>query len=306
MVGETILIFLMLLNNLSPVAAINSSALNDSGEVKGINIVAKSLRDRIFGRYPKMIKNVPIKIEAQSFLLIDESGHKTLARSRSEEKMPIASLTKIMTAVIVLENSDQEEVVTVSQNAINTYGNKRGLLVGEQIKVGDLLEIMLIDSNNAAAVALAEHTGGSVEGFVKMMNNKAAELGLVNTKFINPTGLDEGENHNFSTAYEVAILSDYAFDKDLVWDVTKVASTTVYSVDGKQVHSVKTTDQLLGEMSGIVGGKTGYTNEAGGCLVLIAENQSGGGRVIGVVLNSEDRFLAMKNLMTWVFDVYIW
>lgn len=309
MVGEVILILLMFLSGVGPVATTQKNVDSGLGSVKGVETVREVgaiLHSHLFFHRPRMVKNSTLNLEAQSFFLMDESSHTTLARSRAEEKMPIASLTKIMTAVVVLENKDLEEIVTISEKATNTYGNKRGLVKGEQIKVKDLLEIMLIDSNNAAAVALAEHTGGSTEGFVKMMNSKAAEMGLVNTKFINPTGLDEGENHNFSTAYEIAILSDYAFDKNLVWDFTKLSSAVVYSIDGKQVHSVKSTNQLLGEMAGVVGGKTGYTDEAGGCLVIIAENENKRGRVIGVVLDSEDRFLAMKNLINWSFDVYSW
>ena len=119
---------------------------------------------------------------------------------------PIASLTKVMTALVVLEKSKLDDTVTVSPKAMGTPGDKNGLVAGEKIKMEDLLKVMWIDSNNAAAVAIAEHAGGSEEGFVGLMNEKAGRLGLKDTEFFNPTGLDEAGGENHSTARELARL----------------------------------------------------------------------------------------------------
>lgn len=311
MLNEVVIVFLMLLGQINP-ASNNVGLLSSeqSGQVKGDSIVL-SFKDFfrqtvLMNSVPRKVKNADLSIQAKSFYVMDEKTDYTLSEKDSQAKMPIASLTKIMTAVLVLENTDLNDTVKISSNAVATFGNKRGLVAGEEIKVEDLLKIMLVDSNNAAAVALAEHTGGSVEKFVDLMNKKATDLKFVNTNFINPTGLDEGDNYNYSNAYEIALLTDYALDKQVLWNFSSTKEAVVYSLDKKQIHSVKNTNELLGEMSGVMGGKTGYTEKAGGCLVLIVQNPDKKGRVVAVILNSEDRFGEMKGLINWTFEVFKW
>jgi D-alanyl-D-alanine carboxypeptidase (penicillin-binding protein 5/6) len=311
MLNEVVIVFLMLLSQISP--APNNAGLissEQSGQVKGDSIVL-SFKDFfrqtvLMNSVPRKVKNADLSIQAKSFYVMDEKTDYTLSEKDSQAKMPIASLTKIMTAILVLENTDLNDTVKISSNAVATFGNKRGLVVGEEIRVEDLLKIMLVDSNNAAAVALAEHTGGSVEKFVALMNQKAKDLKLINTRFINPTGLDEGDNYNYSNAYEIALLTDYALEKQILWNFSSTKEATVYSLNKKQVHNVKNTDDLLGEMNGIVGGKTGYTEKAGECLVLIVQSPDKRGRVVAVILNSEDRFGEMKSLINWTFEVFKW
>ncbi|NOQ68076.1 hypothetical protein GQ568_01385 [Patescibacteria group bacterium] len=253
---------------------------------------------------PYKINNDHINIDSKSAIVLDVGTDAILYSKNSKEKMPIASLTKIMTALVVLENVDLNGAVTISRNAFDTDGRKDSLAVNEKIKAEDLLKIMLIRSNNTAAVSLAEHTGGNVEEFVKLMNKKAELLGLKNTSFSNPTGFDSEEN--YSTAYDIAQLFDYALDKPLVWEILRTQRLNLTSLDGKIKHNLKNTNLLLGRLKNITGGKTGLTDEAGQCLALVVGDPIDNHQIISVVLNAEDRFLETEKLARWVFKSYEW
>ena len=254
---------------------------------------------------PSKIKGVAdFNIKAKSALVLDVGTDAVLYSKNSDEKMPIASLTKIMTALVVLENVDLDDTVIISKNAFDTDGRKDSLVVNEKIKAEDLLKIMLIRSNNTASVSLAEHTSGSVEEFVKLMNKKAELLGLKNTNFSNPTGFDSDEN--YSTAYDVAQLFDYASDELLIWEILRTQKLNLTSLDGNIKHNLKNTNLLLGKLKNITGGKTGLTDEAGQCLVLIIGDPIDNHKIVSVVLNAEDRFLEMEKLVKWVFESYVW
>ena len=243
-------------------------------------------------------------IKAKAAIVLDQKTDMVLYSENSKEKMPIASLTKIMTALVVLENVDLDGVVTISKSAFDTDGRKDGLIINEKINAKDLLKIMLIRSNNSAAVSLAEHTSGSVEEFVKLMNERASLLGLENTNFSNPTGFDsEG---NYSTAYDIAQLFDYASDKPLIWEILRTQRLNLTSLDKKTKHRLKNTNLLLGRLKNITGGKTGLTDEAGQCLVLIVGDPVDDHKIISVVLGAEDRFLETEKLVRWVFRSYKW
>ena len=243
-------------------------------------------------------------IKAKAAIVLDQETDMVLYSENSKEKMPIASLTKIMTALVVLENVDLDGVVIISKSAFDTDGRKDGLIVNEKINAKDLLKIMLIRSNNSAAVSLAEHTSGSVEEFVKLMNERASLLGLENTNFSNPTGFDsEG---NYSTAYDIAQLFDYASDKPLIWEILRTQRLNLTSLDKKTKHRLKNTNLLLGRLKNITGGKTGLTDEAGQCLVLIVGDPVDDHKIISVVLGAEDRFLETEKLVRWVFRSYKW
>jgi len=180
------------------------------------------------------------------------------------------------------------------------------MVAGEKIKLEDLLKLMWIDSNNAAAFALAEHAGGSEENFVTLMNKKAEKLGLKDTKFYNPTGLDSSSGENVSTAYDLAQLTQYALKENMIWEISRMQEATLYSIDRKEKHYVKNTDELLPQMDNVYGGKTGYTTDAGQCLILITQSSDRSHKVISVVLDASDRFVETKKLVTWVFDNYRW
>ena len=266
--------------------------------------------DNLYLEYP--IQPLPYKvndasdfnIKAKAAVALDVETDMILYSENLKEKMPIASLTKIMTALVVLENVDLNSVVTISKNAFDTDGKKDGLAINEKINAKDLLKIMLIRSNNSAAVSLAEHVSGSVEEFVKLMNKKADLLGLENTNFSNPTGFDSEEN--YSTAYDIAQLFDYASDKPLIWEILRTQRSNLTSLDKKIKHRLKNTNLLLGKLKNITGGKTGLTDEAGQCLVLIVGDPVDDHKIISVVLGAEDRFLETEKLVRWVFRNYKW
>lgn len=243
-------------------------------------------------------------IEADSALIIDLETGLILYEKNAYDRASIASITKLMTTTIILEENDLEEVVTVSKNAAETTGSRVWLYENEQIRVKDLLYAAIIHSGNDAAVALAEHNAGSVEEFVKKMNKKADSLGLYNTSFSNPIGFDE--ENNFSTAYDVSLLGRYAFKKDFIRHAASIESMEISSINGSIKHDLKSTNELLkSSFFNIKGLKTGRTDEAGLCLVGIAENQKQN-QIITVVLNSPDRFKETKILIDWAYRAYKW
>lgn len=255
---------------------------------------------------PYKVSNNEIDIDSDSAIAFDVRTDYVLYSKDAKEKLPIASLTKIVTALVVLEKSDLDDVVTINQSAFEVSGKKEGLSVGERITVNNLLKIMLISSNNVAASALAEHSSGDVESFVELMNQKVEFLGLEDTVFYNPTGLDQ-KNVNVSTAYDVAQLVDHALEEPIIWEYSRIKNVIVSSLDGRINHRVKNTNQLLGKLEDVVGGKTGFTDMAGQCLVLITNDPNDRtNQIITVVLNAEDRFLQTQRLKDWVWENYQW
>jgi D-alanyl-D-alanine carboxypeptidase (penicillin-binding protein 5/6) len=296
-----------MIENIAIIALIFLSQFNTiSAEQRSADFFKQFINQKTFLQSsPSKIKGVAdFNIEAKSALVLDVKADAVLYSKNSGEKMPIASLTKIMTTLVVLENIDLDDTVTISENAFDTDGRKDSLAVNEKIKAEDLLKIMLIRSNNTAAVSFAEHTSGSVEEFVKLMNKKAKLLGLKNTNFSNPTGLDlEG---NYSTAYDLAKLFDHALNKPLIWEILRTQKLSVVSLDGNIKHDLKNTNLLLGRLKNIIGGKTGLTDEAGQCLALIIGDPINDHKIISIVLNAEDRFLETEKLVRWVFGSYRW
>ena len=173
------------------------------------------------------------------------------------------STTKIMTATIIIENCDLSQSVTVSKKAASTGGSRLGLKTNDKITIKDLLYGLLLCSGNDAAVALAETAGGDIQGFSKLMNNKAKALGLKNTNFESPHGLDS--DGHYTTAYELAILSDYALKNKTFLEIVGTKNYTV-TINGYP-KTLSNTNELLGNLNGIYGVKTGFTNGANRCLV---------------------------------------
>ena len=209
---------------------------------------------------------------------------KTIIIGKDENvKSAMASTTKIMTATIVLENTRLDEEVTVSGKAGGTGGSRLGLKKGDKITVNDLLYGLMLRSGNDAAVAMAEHVGGSVEKFADMMNQKAKELGLTNTHFVTPHGLDNSEH--YTTAYELAKLTDYALQNEKFANIVGTKTTTIYI--NNQARQITNTNELLGVLNGVVGVKTGFTNNAGRCLVT--ETKRNNMDIITVVLGADTK-----------------
>lgn len=250
-----------------------------------------------------------LEIEAKSVIsvLVDTAGtEKVLFGKESNKKMPLASLSKLMATLIVLENYEPDDVVKISQNAAQVPESERTRLrVGEKFLVKDLVYLMLVESNNISTVALAELIG---EGkFVELMNIKAKELQLINTFFANPTGLDSPGQMNYSTAKDLAKFSKYLSENyPSIWEVLSIPEFNLSLVNGDFHHQVVNTNQLLGKVSSIVGGKTGETPQAGGCLLEVTEAPKGKGYIINVILDSPHRFGEMEKLINWLKSAYQW
>lgn len=246
-----------------------------------------------------------IEINSKSAAVMDAGTNAMLFSKDAYRKMPIASLTKLVTAIIALENIDLSEKITVSEKAVKDGGKRDGLFAGEEIAAEELLKIMLVNSNNVAAEAIADHIDGKSGDFIKLMNGKTELLGLENTRFFNASGLDQ-EEENYSTAYEIAQIFDYGLRYPKIWEIMKIQRSEVWSSDKKTKHILKNTNLLLGKLKNIEGGKTGFTDDAGECMVLVAGSDDANNRVISVVLNSSDRFKDTEKMIKWVFESYRW
>ncbi len=222
-------------------------------------------------------------IVGEAALLVDADSGKVLYSKQPDRPMKIASLVKIMTAVVVLEHSDLKKEITITSTAASIGENSMGITAGEVYTVEELLYGLMLNSGNDAAYALAEGAAGDAEEFIRWMNIKAAELGLTNTHFSDPSGLDDT---TVSTAVDLVKLSRYAMKFPAFREIVKTAGITLTSDEHKYLPLENQTN-LLTTYPGVKGIKTGYTEEAGLCLVTYASNSSK--ELIGVVLNSIDR-----------------
>ena len=238
-------------------------------------------------------------IASQALIYDTDSGVKLLEKDIDTPK-PIASLTKLMTALIIMEDHKPSEIVTVGKLPIlGLEDQKMGLVEGEEIEVGELLKALLIYSANDAANALAIYDSESIENFSIKMNDKATQWGLTKTKFEDPSGLSP---NNTSSANDLLKIASILSVNDTFKNITSTAYTKVSNLSGKS-YDITTTNKILG-LGGVVGMKTGFTLEAGQCLITAA--QRNGRRIITIVLNSPDRFQESKNMVEWSFKNYIW
>lgn len=203
------------------------------------------------------------KINSRIALVYDRKSGKVLYEKNGNRQTPMASTTKIMTAIVVVEQAKLNDVVTINAKAATTGGSRLGLKKNDRITVQDLLYGLMLCSGNDAAVALAIHVGGSIEGFADLMNKKSQEMGLINTNFVVPHGLDMKEH--YTTAYELAKIADYALN---INKIKEIVGTKTYQVTiNNQSKMIQNTNELLGNLNGVYGVKTGFTNGAGRCLV---------------------------------------
>jgi len=232
-------------------------------------------------------------INAKTALSIkkDSQGNKIIIFAKNEDlKLPIASLTKLMTAVICFENYDLAENIIVSEKADSQLPMQTDLKLGDTFSIDNFLHVMLVESSNKAAYALAEKVGE--EYFVSLMNQKATEIGLRNTYFADPTGLS---SENVSTANDLVLLAEYILDNHP--EISQITTTKNYKLEN--LGEIKNTNQLLTQVPGIILGKTGFTNFANGCLLIVSKNLNGDGYLINIVLGADDRFTEMKKLISW-------
>ena len=236
--------------------------------------------------------------EALAMALIEAQTGAVLESQNADSPLPMASTTKIMTALVVLENCALDELVEVGSAAVGVEGSSIYLALGERVSVRDLLYGLMLASGNDAAVALACHTAGSAEDFAMLMNEKARKLGLSSTHFVTPNGLTAPGHH--TTAYELCLIAREALKNEYF---REIVSTRYYTTTtGDHPRTFKNKNSLLWDYEGAVGVKTGYTEAAGRCLVFAAERE--GMTVIGVLLNCRPMFEKAALLLDLAFDNY--
>lgn len=222
-----------------------------------------------------------LDVNAKAYILVNAETLGVIAGNNYNEKLPMASTTKIMTALILAEHNTPQKTVKVTKEMIAVEGSSMGLLEGDTVSFNDLLYGMLLASGNDAANVTAYVIGGSLEGFAKIMNNKAKEIGLKNTNFVTPSGLDN-ENH-YSTAYDLAVLTAYALKNEAFKKAVSSYKATLFYGNPPYRRTLTNHNKLLVEFDDAIGVKTGFTKKAGRCLVSAAQRD--GKQVICVTLN---------------------
>ncbi|MBQ6447374.1 MAG: D-alanyl-D-alanine carboxypeptidase [Bacillus sp. (in: Bacteria)] len=241
-------------------------------------------------------------VNAQSAILMEQDSGRVIFEKDAHTERRIASITKIMTALLAVESGKLDETVTVSNNAIKTEGSSIYLEAGEKIKLEDLVYGLMLRSGNDAAVAIAETVGGSLDGFVYLMNQKAEEIGMKHTHFANPHGLDDHEDH-YSSAYDMALLTRYAMNNDTYKKIAGTESYRSESSNNKWDRVWRNKNKLLTSLYEYsTGGKTGYTKRAKRTLVSTAEKD--GVEYIAVTLNDPDDWDDHINMFETAFKEY--
>ncbi len=230
-----------------------------------------------------------LNLNSRSCVVIDRLTKNILYGKNEKNKVKMASTTKIMTAIVVLENSSLDQMVEASKKAAGTGGSRLGLKTGDKITIRDLMYGLMLCSGNDAAVCLAESIAGSVPEFANLMNAKAQELGLSNSHFESPHGLDSDQH--YTTAYELAILSDYALKNPTFLNIVCTKNYTV-TINGSP-KTLSNTNELLGNLEGVYGIKTGFTNGANRCLVTACKR--GDTDIICVVLGADTKNFRTKD-----------
>lgn len=218
-------------------------------------------------------ENEPGQLYAQSAVLMDGDSGRVLYEKNGYQKKAMASTTKIMTCIVALENADEEEIVTASSYAASQPKVHLGMYEGEKFYLKDLLHSLMLESHNDSAAAIAEHIGGSKEGFADMMNQKAKEIGCNDTYFITPNGLDASDENGIhsTTAADLARIMKYCITespkREAFLEITRQKSYSFSDVDKKGMFSCNNHNAFLGMMEGALSGKTGFTGDAGYCYV---------------------------------------
>lgn len=222
-------------------------------------------------------------------------------------KLPIASITKLMAADIVFQNLDLMSPVKISRESVLRDESLGNLKMGETLLVNDLLYIALIESSNDAMYALAEQIG--IPKFVELMQKRAKEIGMVNTFFVNPTGVDPNPPetaYNYSTAEDLVKLAKAILEqRPEIWKILQVDKIDLYAPDGSFHHTLVNTNKIINSIPRFVGAKTGWTPMAKQTMLLVQKNPREG-FLVYVILGSEDRFGEMKRLVEWVNKAWVW
>lgn len=320
------------------VSQINSLSVSDEDKAILTNIQTQqkqkklqsilSKKDNILIRatYQPIKKDdfVDLSVEnAHAAIVFDADSGTILWEKNATQKRSIASITKLVTAMVVMDRMrNLDEIVAIPAEVAHIEGTKVGCLTStvcsgerlhtnEKVRIKDLLRSMLIFSANDAATILAIHVAGSEESFAKLMNARMKEIGASSTNFCRPSGLelDADEESCYSSAYDMARVIAHLLrhDKyDVLWTIMREEETTFTSVDGSIEHELKNTNRLVGEMSNLVGAKTGFTPRAGYCLALASSDTAGNHNIISIVLDDYHRFADVEMMSEWAFDNHVW
>ena len=242
-------------------------------------------------------------LDAKSVLVYDTRSGRFLFNKNSRIKLPVASLTKILSAVVVLENLNPKDVVVVPKETLKVDSEKQSLYLDERITVENLLKLMLIESSNDAAYTLAYFANAKGINFIDKMDEKAQSLNMFDSHFLDPAGLSDDA---YSTTEDLVKLIKYSFKYAIIWRILIEKKIVIKSADGKIEHNLENTDQLLGVLPDIFGGKTGNTNKALGCMMLVVDIPGKNDKLISIVLGSRTRFEDTKKLIDWVKSAYRW
>lgn len=240
----------------------------------------------------------PPRITATAAAVVDVETGQILYEKQIHLCRPPASLTKVLTAIIAIEEGNLKEKVKVSRRAAYQEGSSIYLEEGEELSLEELLYGVMLASGNDAAVAVAEHISGSVEEFARLMNKKAKEMGAKNSNFVNPSGLPHPDH--YSTAYDLAMIMRQAMKNEVFARITATKYKTISWADNDWGRGLRNHNKLLWSYPDITGGKTGYTRAAGRCLITSAKRN--GREVIAVVLNSPNDWLEVRTLLDYGLD----
>ena len=249
--------------------------------------------------FPYADVRAEVQVSAKSAVVINAATGNILFQKNANEKLPMASTTKIMTALILAEQPDLTKTIVTTAEMVTVEGSSMGLLPGDTVSFYALLCGMLLASGNDAANTTAIVLSGSIEKFAELMNQKAKEIGMLNTNFVTPSGLDD-ENH-YSTAYDMALLAKYALNNEKFAEVAASVSKTVSYGNPPYKRTLTNHNKLLKIYDGAVGVKTGFTKKSGRCLVSAAERDSG--RIIAVTLNAPDDWDDHTNMLNFGFSL---
>ena len=303
-----IIVFLSLVISFFQLSVAPNSLLSSTNQkIANIQSLPKQEKtiftDTAFTSLPELKKDAPAYTSpAQAAIIYDVGSGTTLYAKNANQALPIASLTKLMTALVIMQNHSPDEIVTIPQDLppLGLADQKIGVVPGQKFKLSELMKALLIYSANDVANSLAIWDSGSIDKFSTKMNAEAQQWGMSKSNFVNPTGLDE-TNHT-SSAQDLLIVSRVLLQNKPFAKIVNTSSATIYDEAGKP-FVITTTNKDL-SLSYVYGIKTGLTDLAGECLILLA--QKSGHEIITVVLNSPNRFQDSKNMVNYTFDNYIW
>ena len=239
-----------------------------------------------------------IRVSARNAIALDSKTKQVLFEQNADEIVPMASTTKILTALVAITHGDLDREVTISKNAASIRGSKVGYAAGEKIKLRELLYGLLYKSGNDAAIAIAEDIGGSIEGFANIMNDYARSLGLINSHFESPHGLDSPKH--YTCAYDLALLTTKAMENKTFCEIC--GTKTILKDNSGFTRDYNNINKILYKIPEANGVKTGYTGQAGKCLVSSVKHE--GRNIIIVVLNCSDRWNVTEKIYKYVADNY--